>query len=78
MLSVKIGSLPAGKSITLLFDVVIHAPLLVGATRVSNQGEVSGSNFASVLTDDPSIPGVNDPTVTDINLLKVYLPIIRR
>ena len=69
MLSVKMGSLPAGKSIIILFDTVIRAPLLPGATQVSNQGEVSGSNFASVLTDDPGTPDANDPTVIAINLL---------
>src|SRR6185369_12792119 len=36
--------------------------------QVCNQGTVSGSNFANVLTDDPSVGGANDPTCTDIDL----------
>ena len=35
-----------------------------GVFSVSNQGTVSGSNFANVLTDDTSKPGSADPTVT--------------
>jgi hypothetical protein len=37
------------------------------AAEVSNQGTVSGTNFASVLTDDPTVGGAADPTVTPID-----------
>jgi hypothetical protein len=68
MIEVDINTLPAGQSITIIFDVVIRAPLLPGATQVSNQGTVSGSNFARVLTDDPGTPQSNDPTSIIVNL----------
>ena len=55
-----IGTLPAGKSITVIFDAVIANPVPPSATQVSNQGTVSGSNFSSVLTNDPDTPG---PTI---------------
>ena len=63
-----IGTLPAGKSITVIFDAVIANPVPPSATQVSNQGTVSGSNFSSVLTNDPDTPAADDPTVTPLNL----------
>ncbi len=61
---VAIGTLPAGKSITLTFLVAINNPLPGGVCQLANQGTVSGSNFSSVLTDDPDTAAPNDPTVT--------------
>ena len=43
--------------------------------QVSNQGTVSGSNFADVLTDDPSVGGTADPTVTPIDLPSVTVAV---
>jgi large repetitive protein len=63
--SLNIGTLPAGQSITITFNVTINDPFL-GGTQVSNQGTVSGSNFSDVLTDDPDFPGAADPTVTPV------------
>ena len=40
----------------------------LGGPNVSNQGTVSGSNFADVLTDDPAVGGAADPTLTPILL----------
>jgi uncharacterized repeat protein (TIGR01451 family) len=37
-----------------------------GFTSVANQGSVSGTNFNTVLTDDPDTPAANDPTVTPV------------
>jgi uncharacterized repeat protein (TIGR01451 family) len=62
----NIGTLPAGKSVTIMFNVTIDNPLPNGVCTVSNQGTVSGSNFSNVLTDDPSVGGASNPTVTDI------------
>lgn len=61
---VAIGTLPPGKSITLTFSVTINNPLPGGVCQLANQGEVAGSNFSSVLTDDPDTAAVSDPTVT--------------
>jgi Bacterial Ig domain/Calx-beta domain/Bacterial cadherin-like domain len=63
--NVDIGTLPAGKSITITFRVTIDNPYS-GPPQVSNQGVVSGANFASVLTDDPAVGGAADPTVTPV------------
>ncbi len=39
---------------------------ITGLKFVSNQGTVSGSNFANVLTDDPAVGGAADPTLTPV------------
>ncbi len=64
--NLNIGTLPAGKSITITFNATINNSVPPGTTQVSNQGTVSGSNFANVLTDDPDVGGAADPTVTPI------------
>ncbi len=69
--TVNIGTLPAGKSVTITFDVTVNNPpnlTLLNPARVSNQGIVSGSNFAVVLTDDPDVVGASNPTETPVDL----------
>lgn len=55
-------TLPASKSVTIKFRAQINN--VPGLAQVSNQGTVSGGNFSNVLTDDPSVGGGTDPTVT--------------
>lgn len=62
----NIGTLPAGKTVRVQFQVTVNSPLPTGTTQVSNQGTVSGDNFTTALTDDPAAGGSNDPTVTPI------------
>ncbi len=69
--NVNIGTLPAGKSVTITFRVTVNNPpnlSLLNPPRVTNQGIVSGSNFATVPTDDPAVGGATDPTVTPVAL----------
>ncbi|HEX6718177.1 MAG TPA: Ig-like domain-containing protein [Pyrinomonadaceae bacterium] len=63
----SVGTLLAGKTVHIQFQVTVNSPYLGGAT-VSNQGTVSGSNFSDVMTDDPAAGGANDPTTTPILL----------
>jgi uncharacterized repeat protein (TIGR01451 family) len=63
-ISISIGTLPAGKSISIVFLVTVNNPVTDGTTQLSNQDTVSGSNFANVLTDDPVVGGVSDATIT--------------
>ena len=65
-LNLSIGTLPAGKSVVLTFDATV-GNLPPDVTQLSNQGEVSGNNFAAVLTDDPAQPGANDPTLIAVD-----------
>src|SRR5215471_10640239 len=62
-----LGTLPPGKTVVVRFSAIVNTPFPAGATQVSTQGTVTGSNFSSVLTDDPDAPGTADPTVTPIN-----------
>jgi uncharacterized repeat protein (TIGR01451 family) len=61
----NVGTLPAGKTVHITFQVTVNDPF-GGTNQVSNQGTVSGGNFANVLTDDPNVSGSSDPTVTPI------------
>ncbi len=65
---VTFASIPPGGSATISFRVTILFPQLPGVGVVSNQGQVSGSNFTSVLTDDPDTPAPYDPTRTAITV----------
>ncbi|HKZ83155.1 MAG TPA: Ig-like domain-containing protein [Anaerolineae bacterium] len=64
----SIGTLPAGKAITITFDVTINNPVPPGVTQVSNQGAVSGGNFSPVVTDDPDTGTPSDATVTPLDI----------
>ncbi|WP_353719379.1 Ig-like domain-containing protein [Dyadobacter sp. 676] len=59
-------TLPAGKNTTIKFRVTINNNIPASVCQLSTQGTVSGSNFASVLTDDPNTPGTNNPTITPV------------
>ena len=83
-LNYSVGALPPGKSITLIFDVTITDPLPENVTQVSNQGQVEGSNFTTIVTDDPDTVAPNDPTVTVLDVATnpsvttIYLPLVAR
>jgi uncharacterized repeat protein (TIGR01451 family) len=64
----NIGDIPAGKSITITFNVTVDDPFPGPGAQVCNQGTVSGTNFSNVLTDDPAVGGAADPTCTLIDL----------
>ncbi|HZN00751.1 MAG TPA: Calx-beta domain-containing protein, partial [Pyrinomonadaceae bacterium] len=71
----NIGTLPAGESVTITFNVTVNNPFTGAMAQVSNQGTVSGTNFADVLTDDPTVGGAADPTVTPIDLPEVSVTV---
>jgi len=71
----SIGTLPAGESVTITFNATVDNPFTGAMAQVANQGTVSGSNFADVLTDDPDVGGAADPTVTPIDLPKVSVTV---
>lgn len=64
--TVNIGTLPAGKSVTITFDAQINSPLPPGTTQLSQQGTLTGDTFSTVLSDDPTTAAVTDPTLTRI------------
>ena len=63
-----IGVLPAGKSITIKFDVTVDNPWQGATNQVSNQGLVAGDELRDLLTDDPDVDVRSpDPTRTTID-----------
>jgi uncharacterized repeat protein (TIGR01451 family) len=70
--AVNVGTIAgAGGTVTVTFQVLIDDPLPSNTTSVSNQGTISGTNFADVPTDDPAGAGSSDPTVTPITLIPI-------
>ncbi len=66
--NVQVGTLRAGDSVTITFDVTVKDPFNGPAPQVSNQGTVTADGGVSVQTDDPSEGGAADPTVTPLLL----------
>ncbi|MGH9338472.1 MAG: hypothetical protein ACRD1R_02510 [Acidobacteriota bacterium] len=63
-IQLAIGTLSEGTSTAISFRVAIENSLPAGVSSISTQGQISGSNFAEVATDDPETPATEDPTVT--------------
>jgi hypothetical protein len=71
--SVNIGTLAPGDSVTITFQVVVDNPYS-GPVNVSNQGTVNyGPGSLSKLTDDPATGAANDPTLTPINVAQLQV-----
>src|SRR5262249_2493294 len=75
--NVPIGTLPAGKTVTIKFQVTVNDPLPAGTTRILNQSTVSGSNFSNLTTTDPApnadpactaAPAIGTATCTPVDL----------
>ncbi len=62
---IDLGTIAASGSVTITFDVTINA-LPPGVTSVSNQGTVASNELPTLLTDDPSVGGSSNPTVTQV------------
>jgi Calx-beta domain/Domain of unknown function DUF11/Bacterial Ig domain/Domain of unknown function (DUF4214) len=65
---VVIGTLPAGKSVTIKFQVTVNNPPTspANATSVQTQGLVLFNSGSSIPTDDPATVASNDATVTPL------------
>ena len=63
-LVINMGTILPGASVTITFDVTV-APDFYGI--ISNQGSVSGSNFPTEVTDDPTTSAQKDPTIFNIS-----------
>ena len=71
--SVTIGTLTPGDSVTITFRVVVDDPFNGALPQVSNQGTVNyGPGPLSTLTDDPDVAGAN-MTVTPVNAAKIKI-----
>ena len=63
---VRLDSLAANGVVTITFDVEVDWPVPSAVDEVSNQGTVTSAELPAVLTDDPDVPGRQDPTVTTL------------
>ncbi len=64
---VAVGTIAAGLSVTISYDVVINQPLPSGVTEVVNQALLTSTELPPVLSDDPDDPGPQDPTIVPLN-----------
>ena len=59
---------------TIVFEVDVDNPLAICASAVSkNQGSISGTNFASLQTDDPDVAGAANPTATALDIVDLSI-----
>ncbi len=65
IVEVEFGTIPSGASASVIFDVVIDAPLPSDVLEVANQGTVLLGAFA-IPTDDPATTPSRDPTATEV------------
>ncbi len=70
----NLAILPAGKKIIIKFRVTVNSPWPNNTTaQISAQGTITcNPSCGTILTDDPTTPTANDPTVTAINLVNTY------
>ena len=59
--NIAIGTIPKGDSIIVQYSVIINAAFIGNITK---QQTISGSNFTSVLSNDPKTVAANDATVS--------------
>lgn len=69
----NIGVIPAGDSLIIAYDVTINTG---AGSQVSNQGNISGSNFSNLVTNDPKTGAANDPTITLLNLFPLPVTLL--
>lgn len=70
----SIGTIQSGDSIVVYYEVTINNPC--GCTQITNQGNITGSNFASLATNDPKTATMSDPTITPLNMFILPVNII--
>ena len=46
--------------------MTINTPFPANTSSVTNQGSVSGTGISTILTDDPTVGGASDPTMTAV------------
>jgi hypothetical protein len=59
---VPLPDIPSGQQVTITYDMRVNDNLPPGLQYIVNQGVVTGSNFAPVLSDDPNTATAFDQT----------------
>lgn len=63
-ISENLGTLPAGKTLTVRFDVTVNESISGGVKAISNQAQVTADGIPATLSNDPDTAAVDDPTRT--------------
>lgn len=63
---VDLGDLPAQELVTITFTVVVEHPFPETLDQIACQGQLMGTNFPLLPTDDPETGEPDDPTVTPV------------
>lgn len=75
--TVEVGTLSGvDGTATIVFDVTIPNQLSPGVKSILNSATITGTNFASTTSDDPSLPGANDPTVFPASPPSIPVPVL--
>ena len=64
--NLNIPTLPAGDSIVVISSVIINNPFTNVPSQLSKQHTISGSNFSTVVSNDPKTATPNDATITAV------------
>ena len=73
-IDISLGDLEPGQRVTIVYDLLPpEAPL---DTQLCNQGSVSGDNFSALVTDDPGLPGIADPSCSALGRLTVIKQVV--
>ena len=62
--SVAVGTISAGQSVTISYSASVSSSTPASTFSISGQGSVSGSNFTTILTDDPATANRSDATTS--------------
>ncbi len=63
---VDLGEVPAGDAATITFTVMVESPFPAALDQIACQGQLMGTNFPLLETDDPETVEAGDPTVTPV------------
>jgi large repetitive protein len=72
--SVSAGNIAPGAEVTIAYLVTVPADLAQSVTQIVSQGDVRSSTAPAILTDDPSTPPANDPTIVAVRHLPQVPP----
>jgi len=64
---INVGTLAAGTSVTIVYQVTINDPLPVGVEELVNQGLIESSELPDSVTDDPATGPDDDETIIPID-----------
>lgn len=69
--SLNLGTLPAGKSITITFRTVVSNPMPPGVCVLKSQGTFTADGGVVIPTDDPRTAALGDATLTTVSVSPV-------